>query len=123
MTKYLPPIIFGVLLNALAQLVLKQGMRNIGYFDFRFENFGRIFTAVAVNPYILTGLGCYVLSVAVWLLVLSRVDVSFAYPLLSIGYIVTTVAAWYLFNEPVYISRWAGIIVICFGVWLITRTG
>ncbi|MCK5311583.1 MAG: EamA family transporter [Desulfobacteraceae bacterium] len=123
MTKYLPLIIFGVMLNAAAQLALKQGMRNIGYFGFKLTNFGRVFTTVAVNPYILAGLGCYVISVAVWLLVLSRVDVSFAYPLLSIGYIVTTVAAWYFFNEPVYISRWAGIIVICIGVWLITRTG
>ncbi len=123
MNKYLPLIIFGVLLNAAAQLALKQGMRTIGYFDFKFENFFRIFTAIAVNPYIIAGLGCYVISVVIWLLVLSRVDVSFAYPLLSIGYIVTTIAAWYCFNESVYLSRWAGILVICFGVWLITRTG
>ena len=68
MTKYLPLIIFGVMLNAAAQLALKQGMRNIGYFGFKLANFGRIFTAVAVNPYILAGLGCYVISVAVWLL-------------------------------------------------------
>lgn len=123
MARYLPLIVLGVLLNAAAQLALKQGMRNIGYFDFRLSVSSRVFFAIATNPYILTGLGCYMVSVAVWLLVLSRVEVSYAYPLLSIGYIVTAVAGWFLFNESMGLMRWSGIIVICLGVWLITRTG
>jgi len=123
MTRYLPLIIFGVLLNALAQLALKQGMRNIGYLDFRWANCGQVATAVAASPYVLGGLTCYVFSVFIWLLVLSRVEVSFAYPLLSIGYIVTAFAGWYFFNEAMSLTRWSGIAVICFGVWLITRTG
>ena len=123
MARYLPLIVLGVLLNAAAQLALKQGMRNIGYFDFRWSVSGRVLFAVATNPYILTGLGCYMVSVAVWLLVLSRVEVSYAYPLLSIGYIVTAVAGWLFFNESMGLMRWSGIIVICLGVWLITRTG
>ena len=123
MTRYLPLIVLGVMLNAAAQLALKQGMRNIGYFDFRLENCGHIFWAVATSPSILAGLSCYVISVAVWLLVLSRVEVSFAYPLLSIGYIVTAVVGWRFFNESMNMTRWGGIIVICIGVWLITRTG
>ena len=123
MARYLPLIVFGVLLNAAAQLALKQGMRNIGYFDFRLETCGRVLLAVAASPYILAGLACYIFSVAVWLLVLSRVDVSYAYPLLSIGYIVTAFAGWLFFDESVGVTRWAGIIVICVGVWLITRSG
>ncbi|OEU61645.1 MAG: 4-amino-4-deoxy-L-arabinose transferase [Desulfobacterales bacterium S5133MH16] len=123
MTRYLPLIVLGVMLNAAAQLALKQGMRNIGYFDFRLESCSRVVIAVVASPYILAGLGCYIFSVAVWLLVLSRVEVSFAYPLLSIGYIVTAVAGRLFFNESMDITRWAGIMVICLGVWLITRTG
>lgn len=122
MTRYLPLIVFGVLLNALAQLALKQGMRNIGHFDFRLANCIPVFLTVAVNPYVLAGLACYVVSVAVWLLVLSRVEVSFAYPLLSIGYIVTAFAGWIFFDESMGVTRWTGIIVICLGVWLITRS-
>jgi multidrug transporter EmrE-like cation transporter len=122
MARYLPLIVFGVLLNAAAQLVLKQGMRQIGYFDFRLENCGRILLAVGASPYILTGLACYVISVAVWLLVLSRVEVSYAYPLLSIGYIVTAFAGWLFFQEAVGTTRWAGIVLICLGVWMITRS-
>ena len=122
MARYIPLIIFGVLLNAAAQLTLKQGMRKIGYFDFRLENCERILFAVAANPYILAGLACYIFSVVVWLLVLSRVEVSYAYPLLSIGYIVVALAGWFCFDESVGVTRWVGIVVICIGVWLISRS-
>ena len=122
MARYLPLIVFGVMLNASAQLALKEGMRRIGYFNFGLENCGRILLAVAASPYILAGLACYVVSVAVWLLVLSRVEVSYAYPLLSIGYIVTAVVGHAFFHEALGPSRWAGILVICAGVWLITRS-
>jgi len=123
MNRYLPLILAGVLLNAAAQLALKQGMRNIGHFDFRLANAGQVIPAVATSPYVLTGLTCYVVSVVIWLLVLSRVEVSYAYPLLSVGYIVTAFAGRLFFNEAMGAARWAGIVVICFGVWLITRTG
>ena len=110
------------MLNAAAQLALKQGMRHIGYFDFRWENCGRVLPAIATSSYILAGMACYAVSVVVWLLVLSRVEVSYAYPLLSIGYIVTAFAGWHFFHESIGTTRWAGIIVICLGVWLITQS-
>lgn len=122
MAIYLPLILLGVLLNAAAQLALKQGMRQIGYFDFVLHNVGRIFLAVATNPSIWIGLTCYVISVVVWLLVLSRVEVSYAYPLLSVGYIVTACAGWLFFQENMSVTRLVGIIIICLGVWLITRS-
>jgi len=56
-------------------------------------------------------------------MVLSRVDVSYAYPLLSVGYIVTALAGQILFGEVLCFARWMGILVICFGVFLITRSG
>jgi len=122
MNRYLPLILAGVLLNALAQLALKQGMRTIGHFAFRLENAPQVIVAVAASPFVLAGLACYVISVLIWLLVLSRVEVSYAYPLLSVGYIVTALAGHYFFNEAIGLTRWSGILVICLGVWLITRT-
>ena len=119
---YLYLILFGVLLNAAAQLALKQGMRQIGHFDFVVQNIGHVFFAVAANAYIWAGLCCYVVSVGIWLLVLSRVEVSYAYPFLSVGYIVTACAGWFFFQENLSITRLLGIVVICFGVWLITRS-
>lgn len=122
MNKHLPLILTGVLLNAAAQIVLKQGMRTIGPFAFSLENILPIGIKVGLNPFVLIGLGCYAVSVIVWLMVLSRVDVSYAYPLLSFGYIVAALAGKFFFGEPVDLTRWAGIVTICIGVYLITRT-
>ncbi len=122
MNRYIPLILTGVLLNAAAQLALKKGMSSIGHFQFSVENIVPIALRVAVSPFVMAGLVCYVVSVVVWLLVLSRVEVSYAYPLLSVGYIVTAFAGKYFFNEALTPVRWAGIIVICIGVYLITRS-
>lgn len=123
MNKYIPLIIVGVLLNAFAQISIKQGMRVIGSFSFSLENFFPILIRASVNPFVLAGLTCYVISVMVWMMVLSRVEVSFAYPLLSIGYVVTAFAGFLFFDENMGIVRWLGVIIICLGVYLITRTG
>jgi multidrug transporter EmrE-like cation transporter len=120
--RYLPIILLGVLLNAGAQLLLKQGTRGIGYFDFSWANLVPVSLNAAANPYILAGLASYVISVVVWIMVLSRVDVSYAYPMLSVGYIVNAVAAAYLFQEQLSMARLSGIVVIMAGVYLITRS-
>ncbi|MEE9418654.1 MAG: SMR family transporter [Desulfatiglandaceae bacterium] len=121
MNQYLPLILLGVFLNASAQLSLKQGMRTVGHFAFSLENIMPIGTKVALNPFVLAGLFCYVVSVIVWLMALSRVDVSYAYPLLSAGYIVTALVGQIFFGETLGPVRWAGILVICLGVYLVTR--
>lgn len=122
MLQYLPIILFGVLLNATAQLALKQGMRQIGEFEFALANALPVGWQVGTNPFVMLGLLCYVVSVGIWILVLSRVEVSLAYPMLSIGYVVNALAAWWLFGENLTPTRIAGIAVICFGVWLLSRT-
>lgn len=123
MIQYLPLILFGVFLNAGAQLALKQGMRQIGSFEFALANAIPIGWQVGTNPFVVLGLGCYVVSVAVWILVLSRVEVSLAYPMLSVGYVVNALAAAWLFGEPLGALRVAGIGVIIVGVWMVARSG
>ena len=120
--NYLPLIMLGVMLNAAAQLFLKEGMRRIGHFEFVWANIVPIGIMVAGNLFILAGLVCYVVSVVVWLLVLSRVEVSFAYPLMSVGYIVNAVAGYYLFQENLSLTRITGILIICVGVYFVTRS-
>jgi multidrug transporter EmrE-like cation transporter len=122
MTRYLPLILLGVLLNAAAQLCSKQGMRQVGHFAFSLNNLAPIGFKVALNPFVFAGLTCYVVSVVVWLLALSRVEVSYAYPLLSVGYVVTAFAGQLFFGEALGPMRWAGILVICLGVYLVTRS-
>lgn len=115
-------ILCGVLLNATAQLLLKAGMSQIGHFEFTMANALPIGIKVMANPPIISGLFLYVMSVAVWLLVLSRVQVSFAYPMLSIGYIVNAVAAYYFFGEPLTSIRMLGIFIIIGGVYLVAKS-
>ena len=116
-------ILLGVFLNAAAQLMLKAGMSQIGHFEFSVANAMPIGLKVMANPPIIAGLSMYVMSVGVWLLVLSRVQVSYAYPMLSIGYIVNALAANYLFGEPLTSIRVLGIFVIIAGVYLVAQGG
>ena len=77
---------------------------------------------VALSPWVMTGLTCYLVSVVLWLLVLSRVPVTFAYPWLSVGYVVTALAGHLFLGEKLIAARWAGILVICLGVYLVSRS-
>jgi len=122
MAKYIPLILVGVLLNAVAQILLKKGMLSIGYFEFHFENFFPIIKKVTNNLYILSGLTSYVISVMIWLLVLARVEVSYAYPFLSVGYVVVTVMGYVIFQENLSWMRVIGIAVIIVGVLLLSRS-
>lgn len=104
-------ILVGVLLNAAAQLLLKAG-----------TNAMPLGLRLAIEPHILGGLACYVISVVVWVVALSRVPVSIAYPMLSIGYVVNAVAAWYLLGETLTPMRLTGIGIIIAGVFLVARS-
>jgi multidrug transporter EmrE-like cation transporter len=115
-------ILFGVLLNAFAQLFLKAGVRQLGHFEFSMANTWPVATALATNYPIIGGLCCYVISVVVWILALSRVEVSMAYPMLSIGYVVNAGLAWFLFGEAVGPQRLMGIGVIIIGVIIVARS-
>lgn len=115
-------ILFGVLLNAGAQLLLKAGTTAVGHFEFSGANVLPIGWKLATEPHILGGLSCYVISVVVWVLALSRVEVSIAYPMLSIGYVVNAAAAWFLFGEAVSVQRMAGIGIIVLGVYVVARS-
>ena len=112
----------GVALNAAAQLLLKAGTNRVGEFSFALENIVPVGSRLATSPFILAGLGCYVVSVVVWILALSRVPVSVAYPLLSVGYVVNAVAAWLLFGESLSMQKLIGIGFIVIGVFLVARS-
>ena len=114
-------ILTGVMLNAAAQILMKTGTNAIGYFDFSVANIVPVGWKLASNPHIIGAMGCYVFGVVIWILALSRVQVSIAYPLLSLGYVVNAVAAWYLFNESFNPAKVIGMGVIILGVIIISR--
>jgi multidrug transporter EmrE-like cation transporter len=114
-------IVTGVMLNVAAQLLIKSGTNAIGYFEYTRENILPIGWKLATEPHIIGALTCYVVGVVVWILALSRVQVSIAYPLLSLGYIVNAVAAHYLFSEAITPSKMIGMGIIIVGVVVISR--
>jgi multidrug transporter EmrE-like cation transporter len=126
--KFIPFILFTVLTNAAAQLLLKQGMMHLTPVSFGPLSFdgGSIIGKIGMtllNPWVIAGLFTFVISMASHLFVLSKVELSFAYPFLSLAYILVAVAAWTLFNEDLNTLRIAGIALICVGTVLIAQSG
>ncbi len=115
-------ILGGVLLNAVAQLLLKAGTNAVGHFAFQTENIVPVGLKLALQPYILGGITCYVISLAIWIMALSRVPVSIAYPMLSIGYAINVFVAYYWFGEALSAQKLLGIGFIIIGVVLVTRS-
>lgn len=115
-------ILLDVLLNVAGQLSLKFGMSKIGNFALSAANLPPVFLKAAFNPYVILGLFCYGLGFLVWLIVLAKAEVSYAYPMISLGYVLTALLAWQLFGENVTFIRMAGILVTCLGVFIIARS-
>lgn len=115
-------IIGGVLLNACGQLLLKAGTNAVGHFDFQLDNLLPVGLKLAFQPYIMSGVACYVVSLVVWIMALSRVPVSIAYPMLSIGYVINAFVAWQWFGEPLSAQKLLGIGFIVLGVYVVARS-
>jgi len=115
-------VLICVLFGVCGQMLLKQGMASTGdVVDEVGEVIPRLLRA-ATSPVVITGFLCYALSAALWLIVLTRAELSWAYPLLSMGYVIVVVLSRVLFHEAVTPMRFLGTLVICAGVWLISRT-
>ena len=115
-------LLSGVLLNAAAQLLLKAGTNTLGVITLTRDNWTDMLARMATQGHFIAGAALYAISLVVWIFGLSRVPVSIAYPMLSLGYIVNAVAAHYLFGEAVTVTRWLGIGFIVLGVWLVARS-
>ncbi len=118
---YLPLILTAVFLNAAAQLALKQGAGRLGGMSFSLDNIVPIGIQVVFNAWIFLGLLLYGVSVVLWILALSRVEVSYAYPLLSVGYVVVAIAGYFVFHEPLSATKILGIALIVAGVIFLSR--
>lgn len=123
LNKYLFLLIMcSVLLSSFAQIVLKMGMSSS--FVLNAIQSGSSFQAVkaiTTNIYVIGGLGLYFSSAAVWLLVLAKVDVSFAYPFVGLGFIVTMLLAFFISGEPLTTTKIAGTFCIALGVAIISQ--
>ena len=112
----------GILLNACAQLLLKAGTLRLGEVSLAPSTLISTLGHLATNLPIIAGLCLYGLSVITWIAGLSRVDVSIAYPLLSLGYVVNAIAAYFLFGEALTPQKLIAIGIILLGVYILARS-
>ena len=104
------------------QLIIKFGLDRMHGFSLTGAGLpGRIFK-VASSPYIWLGLGVTALSSLFWFDILSTRDPSYAYPYLSLTFVLMQIASRNLFHEPIPSLRWVGIVLICVGAFVISRT-
>ena len=107
-----------VILGVVGQLFMKQGMALVG--AIQSINL-QIILNIFLNLWVLAGLTCYGLAMIIWLGVLAELELSLAYPMLSLGYIVVALGSWVMFDENISAIRWIGIFVIIGGVVFISR--
>jgi drug/metabolite transporter (DMT)-like permease len=122
MTLTIVYILISVLAGAIGQVLLKKGMGSMGPLTLTANQLGSILWHIGTNPYVIIGLAIYVSGTVFWLVTLSRVDLSYAYPFASLSYVVMLAASWLLFSENITSLRLLGTLVVCAGVFLISRS-
>jgi multidrug transporter EmrE-like cation transporter len=122
MSKYIPLILFTVLTNFLSQIMLKKGMSEINLGSLNTGNVLTAIPSILFNIFVVGGLLVMVISMASHLLVLSKVDISFAYPFLGLSFVLITLWGYYVLSEPMNIYKIAGVAFIVCGVALVAKS-
>lgn len=110
-------ILASVVLGVVGQISLKRGMLLFGSAGLDLSLLRVIFT-----PYIFLGLVLYAIAMLIWLVILSRVELSYAYPMLSLSYVFIVLASWLIFNEHLSLLRLLGVLFISLGVMMVGRS-
>lgn len=113
-------VVIAICFSVSGELLLKSGMNQIGIVTLAglWTTLGKIVT----HPRILAGFGLFGIGAVFWLAALSRVNLSWAYPMLSLGYILVLLFSMLVLKETIAPLRWAGVALICAGVVLVFRS-
>lgn len=115
-------ILISISIAVCGQILLKIGINRIGVGEMSsFEALRQLFTGVIKSPMVLTGLFLYFISAAIWIVVLSTVELSFAYPFIGFTYVLVLVLSKVILKEDISLIRWAGAAIITIGVIVISR--
>lgn len=117
--KAIKYILASVLLVNTGNLVTKYGLQR---YPFQFDAILTSYVNLFTSPFIILGLAAIGVSSIFWLAALSKAELSYAYPMISIGYIITAIASWIFFEENLTLMRMAGIFIICSGVFLMSKS-
>lgn len=114
--------VISVTLNAMAQIALRKTMQTLGAFPQNASDYFYFGYHLILNAWFITGMCLYAISIGLWMAVLGKTEVSLAYPLLSIGYIITAFIGYFFLHENVNLLRIIGLITICIGIIIISRS-
>lgn len=112
-------ITIAVSMAVVSQLMLRYAMMNFGEFDiFKISCLFRAFS----NPWVIGGILLYGFGSVLWLKVLTKAELSYAYPIGSLGFILIAIFGWIIFKEDITPLRLIGILLICIGVFFVAKS-
>lgn len=116
-------IMLSVLCSSVAQIALKKGMTQCDCsFAPNLSNVFPLLSSLVLNPFVMGGVLLHILALVTWLYVLKHVDVSYAYPFISMGFVIVLFLSYFLFNEAINLYRIAGVASIILGIVLIGKS-
>src|SRR3954451_2002437 len=116
------PLLLATVLGVVGQLLLKQGMLQLGAVQLDAASIPATILRMAISPYVFGGLLVYGTGTFFWLVFISRVPLSYSYPFISLGIFLGLLAAWGIFHESIPPIRWVGMLIVCLGVVLVARS-
>ena len=122
MLMTLLPLFLATVLGVAGQLLLKQGMTQMGALQLSASAVPSLLWRMATSPYVVGGLLVYGTGTFFWLIFISRVPLSYSYPFVSLGIVLGLFSAWAIFHESIPPLRWIGMLVICIGVFVVSRS-
>ena len=115
-------ILLSISIAVTGQILLKIGIDRIGVNGIgSTKALISLFSGIIKSPMVITGLFLYFISAAIWLVILSTVDLSFAYPFIGFTYVMVLVLSKFILKEEVNPIRWIGAFIITVGVVVISR--
>ena len=115
MMKYYISLVISIIANCMSLILLKRGLMAQTNFS---ESIIKLSAWINLifNPNILWGVVLFAVSFITWMIALSKIELSLAYPTVSITYVIIALASWYFFNENISVYRWLGIGIIMLGI-------
>ena len=118
--KGIPLILLAVMLGATGQIVMKRGMQIYG--EVSATGVWAQLIPILKTPQVAIGFLCYAVSAVLWIAVVSNVDLSLAYPMVSLAYVIVFLASWLFLGEQISALRLVGLLIIVAGVIVISRS-
>ena len=116
--KPLVVLLISISLTSIGQLILKKGLLIVG----PVERIGAKFFQMLINPVVLLGVSFAILGWAAYAMALSKSELSYAYPIWSLTYVVVPLLSLFVFKESISLLKMGGLSFICLGVILVAAS-